>query len=93
MAIIHSSPTDNPQPDALALQALAWLLQDQRRADRFLSLTGLGPDDLRTGLGEPSIHRAVLDFLLGHEPDLIAASDSLGVDPSAFGAAARELGE
>jgi hypothetical protein len=92
MAIIHSSPTENFQADALALQVLAWLLQDERRADRFLSLTGLGPDELRARLGEVAIHRAVLDFLLGHEPDLLAASESLGVDPAAFGAAARELG-
>lgn len=92
MAIIHSSPTENPQADALALQSLAWLLQDERRAERFLALTGLGPDELRARLGEVATQRAVLDFLLAHEPDLLAAGEALGVEPAAFGAAAAELG-
>lgn len=92
MAIIHSSPTENPQAEPLALQALAWILQDQARAERFLALTGLQPDELRGSLDEPATLQAVFDFLLAHEPDLLAAADALEVDPSLIGAAARELG-
>ena len=92
MAIIHSSPTENPQAVPLALQALAWILQDQAPADRFLALTGLRPDELRAILDDQATLRAVFEFLLGHEPDLLAAAEALKIDPSAFGAAARELG-
>ena len=28
------------------------------------------------------MHRAVLDFLCAHEPDLVAAADALGVAPA-----------
>jgi len=92
MAIIHSSPTENSQAVPLALQVLAWILQDQARGERFLALTGLQPDELRASLDEPATLRAVFDFLLGHEPDLLAAAEALEVDPSSFNLAARELG-
>lgn len=78
-------------PSALALNALGWILQNEGRADRLLSLTGLTPDDLRAGLAERRVHAAVLEFLANHEPDLIAASVALGVKPEELVAAHREL--
>ena len=84
------SPAD---PQTLALAALGWVLSDEARADRLLSLTGLTPEALREGLANPAMLGAVLEFLKGHEPDLLAAADALGVEPSQLVAAARELGE
>ena len=49
------------------------------------------PDALRGGLGDPGVLGAVLDFLAGHEPDLIGAADALGVKPEALIDAARRL--
>ncbi|WP_425437329.1 DUF3572 domain-containing protein [Novosphingobium guangzhouense] len=74
------------------LNALGWLLSEQSRAERFLSLTGLTPDDLRGSLGEPATLGAVLDFLCSHEPDLLGAADALGVPPETLVAARRGLG-
>jgi len=34
---------------------------------------------------------AVLDYLCGHEPDLIAAADALGVAPAQLAAAREKL--
>ena len=76
---------------ALALQALGWVLADGSRAERFLSLTGLTPDDLRAGLGDPAVLSAVLEFLCGHEADLIAAAEALAVSPGALAAARENL--
>jgi hypothetical protein len=59
-----------------------WVLSDTPRADRFLALTGLSPETLRAAIGEPATHRAVLEFLCAHEPDLIAAAESLGLEPA-----------
>ncbi|GLK42173.1 MULTISPECIES: DUF3572 domain-containing protein [Novosphingobium] len=84
-----SSPSD---PQALALNALGWVLSDQDRAERFLSLTGLMPEELRASLGEPSTLGAVMDFLCAHEPDLLGAADALGVQPEVLVAAQRKLG-
>ena len=84
---LRNGPGADPQ--ALALNALGWVLSDSDRAARFLALTGLTPDELRTSLGEPGTLGAVLDFLCAHEPDLVAAADALGVAPQQL-AAARE---
>ena len=78
-------------PQALALGALGWLLGDDRRAARFLDLTGLTPDSLRAAVGEPATQRAVLDFLCAHEPDLIGASEAIGVAPAELAAARDRL--
>jgi hypothetical protein len=75
----------------LALGALGWLLGDDARARRFLDLTGLTPESLRGALAEPATHRAVLDFLCAHEPDLIGASEALGVAPGELAAARERL--
>lgn len=57
------------------------------RAERFLAVTGLDADGLRTAIGEPATHLAVLDFLCAHEPDLIAAAEALGMRPAELAAA------
>ena len=81
----------NLDPQTLALLALAWSLEDARRADRLLALTGLTTNDLRARAGEPALGAAVLGFLESHEPDLLACAESLGVKPDALVAARREL--
>ena len=65
------------------------MLADDKRANRFLGLTGLTPDQLRAGIGTREVQLAVLDFLCAHEPDLVAAADSLGLEPAVI-ASARE---
>jgi Protein of unknown function (DUF3572). len=75
----------------VALGVLGWLLQSEDRADRLLALTGLTPQALRAGLGDRAVLCAVLDFVAGHEPDLVAAADALELDPAVIASAAREL--
>jgi hypothetical protein len=72
----------NEQAETLALSALAWVVSDPNRADRFLALTGLGADDLRARVRERSLQAAVLAFLEAHEPDLFACAEALDVSPA-----------
>lgn len=81
----------NHDPAALALSALAWTLADQNRAERLLALTGLTPAGLRARAGESAMLAAVLGFLEGHEPDLVACAEALEVPPAALVAARGEL--
>ena len=67
------------------------MLGDAPRAERLLALTGLTVDDLRSGLGDPAVLGAVLDFLAAHEPDLVAAAEDLGVKPAELMAARERL--
>ena len=76
----------------LALAAIGWLLQDTERAERYLSLTGLDPDSLRTGLGSDAVLASALDFLANHEPDLLRAAEALAVTPEELAAARKNLG-
>ena len=87
----QSPTTDHTDAEALALGALGWILTDESRADRLLSLTGLTPDRLRHGIGERTVQAAVLEFLAGHEPDLVLAADALNVEPTTIIDAHREL--
>lgn len=67
------------------------MLADQDRAERLLALTGLTPEVLRESLTERSVLAAVLEYLAGHEPDLLLAADALNVTPDRLVQAAREL--
>lgn len=72
---------NNNDPVTLALAALAATLSDERRAQRFVDLTGIGTDELRNRLDDPALLGAVLRFLEAHEPDLIAIAKEVGVPP------------
>lgn len=64
-----------------ALQALAWVLSEPARAERFVALTGIAPEDLRARAGDSAVLDAVLGFLEGHEPDLFACAKFLNITP------------
>lgn len=83
-----SLPNDSA---ALALSALAATLTDDRRAERFLSITGLSPDGIRQSLGDRHTLAACLAFLESHEPDLLAVAEAIGATPQSLIAARAEL--
>ena len=83
--------TNTDDPAALALRALVWVLTEPVRAMRFIDLTGLAPDELRSRAGDPAVLAATLTFLESHEPDLVACADALGVPPAALVAANESL--
>ena len=85
-----STPND---AQALALLALATAVSDERRARRFLDLTGIGTDELRARAGDPVLLAALIRFLEAHEPDLIAVAEAMDVAPQALVSARRELEE
>ena len=82
------TPTD---PQALALAALAATLADDRRARRFLDLTGIGTDELRRSADDPALLAALIAFLEAHEPDLVNVSQEIGVEPAKLAAIRHEL--
>jgi len=78
-------------PHALALAALAAALTDERRAQRFLMLTGIETDELRRRAAEPALLASLIAFLEAHEPDLLSVSEQIGVKADALVAARREI--
>jgi predicted secreted protein len=84
------TPTTN-DAEALALAAMAATLSDERRAQRFLDLTGLDVGELRERAlaGDRGLLAATIAFLESHEPDLIDVADAIG-STAARMVAARE---
>ena len=82
------TPTTN-DAEALALAAMAATLTDERRARRFLDLTGLEVDELRDRAvaGDRSLLAATIAFLESHEPDLLAVAGAIGSSPAQLAAA------
>ena len=77
--------------EALALSALAFLAEEPERFGRFLTLTGLGPDALRSALSTPELQAAVLAHLQSDESLLLVFAASAGVPPERIGEAERRL--
>jgi hypothetical protein len=80
------------EAETLGLLALAFVVEDDEGLmPRFLALSGLALDDLRARAQDPVLLGAVLDFLLAHEPDLLAFAALHELPPAAIARARRAL--
>ena len=70
-------------PSIVGLQALTFLAADSDRLQRFLALTGLGPDDIRARAEQPAFLAGVLDHLLADESLLLIFCEEAGLAPEA----------
>jgi Protein of unknown function (DUF3572) len=71
----------NDQAEDLAVRTLSYIISDEERLSRFLTATGLQPDTIRSAAGSPGFLAAVLDYVAGDEPLLIALAQSLELKP------------
>jgi hypothetical protein len=78
--------------EALAIQALTFVGRDPTELGRFLALTGIGPAELRQVAHEPGFLVGVFDYILGHEPTLIAFAEDAGLQPFDVALAREVLG-
>lgn len=81
-----------PSPETIALEALGFIAADEAELGRFLGLSGLSLDDLRATAGTPETLRAVMEYVMGHEPTAKAFAESQGYRPEQMAAAAYKLG-
>ncbi|HEX2653378.1 MAG TPA: DUF3572 domain-containing protein [Xanthobacteraceae bacterium] len=77
--------------EALAIQALAFIADDPERLDRFLVLSGIGPEQIRTAAAEPGFLAGVLDHLSSDETLIIEFSKQAGIEPEAVEGARRAI--
>ena len=66
-----------------AIAVLGWLAGEPDMLGRFLALSGTRPDQLRQSVGDPAFMAGMLDFLMAHEPTLMAFSAATGITPEA----------
>lgn len=74
----------------LAIGALTFLAEDPARLSRFLSLSGMAPDELSRTAGEPATQAAIIEYLLGDESLLLVFAANAQVPPESL-ATARDL--
>ena len=77
--------------ETIAVSILGWLASEPELFGRFLSLTGLTVANLRKASSEPGFHLALIDFLMEHEPTLIAFCAATGEKPERIARAHRAL--
>jgi len=75
----------------LALKVLAFLAGEDEALGRFLTLSGIHPQDLRERAADPLLLAAVLDFLLGDDELLTAFAQREGLDSKVVHQARRAL--
>ena len=77
--------------EAIALQALAWIAEDDSLLPAFLDATGIGPGALAQAAAEPEVLGAVLDFLLSRDGWILAFARRAELPPEAVNEARRAL--
>ena len=72
---------DRDDAETVALQALTYLVSDPQRLSRFLSLTGIGLEDLRSEAITAELQIATLEYMLSDESLLLTFCQEVGIEP------------
>jgi Protein of unknown function (DUF3572) len=83
--------THGASAEAIATDVLAWLATDTEQMGRFLALSGVDAGDIRHALSDSGFLTGLLDFVMAHEPSLMAFCDFSGHKPEHVAAASRML--
>ena len=73
--------TTGQDAEVLSIAILSWLAGEPELLSRFLSLTGVDPSDLRAAAGNRGFLAGLVEFLMGHEPTLMAFCEATGTKP------------
>ena len=79
--------------ESLAIQALTFLAGEPERLGRFLTLTGIGPAQIRAAAASPGFLAGVLDHLASDDALVIAFAAEAGIEPSEIEQARRVLSD
>ena len=80
--ISHSSSLTLQEAENIAIRGLQHIAGDRELLQRFLSLTGIDPHDMRGAADSKAFLSGVLDFFMGDEAALLAFAASIGEDPT-----------
>jgi hypothetical protein len=68
--------------EGLAIQALSYIAGEPERLGRFLSVTGLGPDQIRAAAGESGFLAGVLAYIASDETLASEFTSDAGCGPA-----------
>jgi hypothetical protein len=69
------------EAENVALGAFSFLTGDEERLSRFLAVSGLRPDTIRSAASSPGFFAGILDYVVSDEPLLIALAKELNTKP------------
>lgn len=79
------------EAEAVAIAALGHIASDGDLLQRFIGVTGIEPGHIRRAAAEPGFLAGVLQFILAHEPTLLAFSEQSGIPAASVASARRAL--
>lgn len=82
---------ERAQAEEIAIRALAYIAADQELLPRFLNISGIDASEIRQAASTPGFLAGVIQFILAHEPTLIAFSQASDMPPQRVAAAVRSL--
>lgn len=82
---------EQEQAQSIAIEGLGFIAADPDLLPRFLALTGIEANHIREAAREPGFLAGVLQFILAHEPTLLAFSQASGLAPEKVAAAHKAL--
>jgi hypothetical protein len=85
-------PYSHETAEMLAVQALAFIAEDDSRLGGFVGSTGVAVQSIRDAAREPDFLTGVLEHILADENLLIAFADNAGIDPAEVARARQALG-
>lgn len=69
------------EAEQVAVAILVWLANQEELMQRFLALSGLTALSLRQASTDPGFLAGIVDFVMAHEPTLMAFCEETGTRP------------
>jgi hypothetical protein len=85
------SKISSGDPQDTAVAVLGWLANEPDMFGRFLALTGIEAGQVRGAVNDSGFLAGMLDFLMNHEPTLMAFCDATGTAPETVAAASAHF--
>lgn len=86
---LHHVRDEEARSEETAGAILGWLAGEPDMLGRFLALSGMQAQQLRGAVNDPQFLAGMIDFLMGHEPSLMAFCEATGTKPELVAAAWR----
>ncbi len=69
------------EAENVALGAFSYITSNEEALSRFLAVSGLRPDTIRSAAAAPGFFAAILDYVASDEPLLIALAKEMNTKP------------
>ncbi|MBD8552936.1 DUF3572 domain-containing protein [Rhizobium sp. CFBP 8762] len=65
----------------VAISILGWLASEPELLGRFMALSGVDASSMRNAVNDPGFLAGLVDFLMNHEPTLVAFCEATDTPP------------